>query len=413
MEILYKCCCGLDVHKKFVVACLLKIDPYGEETRQVRTFQTDTEQLLGLSDWLVTADCEAVAMESTGVYWKPLYNILEGGPMQLLVVNAQSIQGLPGRKTDVQDAEWIAELLQHGLVKSSFIPSRFQRDLRDLTRSRTTLVQERARVVNRLQKVLEDANIKLAGVATDILGVSGRAMLEALVEGKTDPKQLAELAKGRMRKKIPQLRQALAGRFGPHHRFLISEHLSHIDFLDESIERLSREIGERLRPFEQELQLLDTIPGVNRQTAEELAAEVGLEMNRFPTGHHLASWAAMCPGHHESGGKRYSGKTRKGNRWLKLTLTEAAHGASHTKNTYLSSQFHRLVGRRGKKRALVAVGHSILVIAYYVLKHQRAYTDLGSNYFDELHRHRLQRNLTHRLEKLGFKVTLEALAPAA
>ncbi|PYV42147.1 MAG: IS110 family transposase [Acidobacteria bacterium] len=413
MEILYKCCCGLDVHKKFVVACLLMIDDNGEEIRQVRRFQTDTAELLRLLDWLVTAGCEAVAMESTGVYWKPVYNLLEGGPMELLVVNAQSIKGLPGRKTDVQDAEWIAELLQHGLVQGSFIPSRFQRDLRDLTRARTTLVQERAGVVNRLQKVLEDANIKLAGVATDVLGVSGRAMLEALVAGQTDPQQLAELAKGRMRKKMAQLRQALAGRFGPHHRFLISEHLSHIDFLDESIERLSQEIAERLRPFEEELQLLDTIPGVNRQTAEELAAEVGLDMSRFPTGHHLASWAAMCPGHHESGGKRYSGKTRKGNRWLKLTLTEAAHGASHTKNTYLSSQFHRLVGRRGKKRALVAVAHSILVIAYYVLKRRQPYQDLGSNYFDELHRQTLQRNLIHRLEKLGYKVTLQTLAPAA
>jgi transposase len=412
MQILYRCCCGLDVHKKTIVACLLRIDPEGEFFKQVRTFGTTTEELLQLSDWLVEAECQAAAMESTGVYWKPIYNVLEG-QMELLVVNAQHIKALPGRKTDVQDAEWIAELLQHGLVKGSFIPPQRQRDLRDLTRYRTSLVRERARIVNRVQKVLEDANLKLAGVATDVMGVSGRAILNALLSGQTDTEQLAELAKGRLRKKIPQLKQALTGRFREHHRFMLTEQLSHIDYLDEAIERLNGEVAERLRPFDSELQLLDTIPGVNQRIAENLAAEVGLDMSRFPSGAHLASWAAMCPGHNESAGKRRSGKTRKGDGWLRLTLIEAAQGAARTKDTYLSSQYHRLAGRRGKKRALVAVGHSLLVIAYYVLKRRQAYSDLGSNYLEQMHRERLQRNLVRRLEKLGYQVSLRTLQPAA
>jgi transposase len=412
VEILYQSCCGLDVHKKMIVACLRRADEAGKVGKQVRTFGTTTSELLSLSDWLVEAGCTHVAMEATGVYWKPVYNILEG-QMELLVVNAQHIKAVPGRKTDVKDAEWIAQLLQHGLLRASFIPPQSQRDLRDLTRYRTTRVRERARIVNRLQKVLEDANLKLAGVATDVMGVSGRAMLEALLAGQTDTGQLAELAKGRLRKKIPQLKEALTGRVREHHRFMLSEQLSHIDYLDEAIERLAAEIGQRLRPFEPEIQLLDTIPGVNRQTAEELIAEIGADMSRFPDGHHLASWAGMCPGHNESGGKRKSGKTRKGNRWLRSTLIEAAHGAAHTKDTYLASHYHRLVGRRGKKRALVAVGHSLLVISHYVLKRREAYYDLRSNYSEELHRQRLERNLVKRLENLGYKVTLEALSPAA
>ena len=412
MDILYKSCCGIDIHKRFVVACLLRIDADGELHQEVRSFSTFTEELLRLSDWLVTSGCTHVAMESTGVFWKPVYNILEG-QMELLVVNAQHIKALPGRKTDVKDAEWIAELLQHGLLKSSFIPPRFQRQLRDLTRYRSGLVQERARIVNRLQKVLEDANIKLAGVATDVLGVSARAMLDALVSGQSNVETLAQLAKGRLRAKIPELEKALRGKFGAHHSFLIGEQLSHIDYLDEAISRLSQQIGERLGPFHQQLALLDTIPGVNQQTAEALVAEIGLDMNRFPTAQHLASWAAFCPGHKESGGKRQSGKTRKGNRWLKRTLTEAAHGACHTKDSYLASQYHRLSGRRGKKRAVVAVAHSLLVSAYYVLKRQQAYQDLGSNYFDQLHRERLQRHLIRRLETLGYKVSLEALPQLA
>lgn len=407
MEILYRCCCGMDVHKKFVVACLLRIDEQGEETRHVQRFETYTEDLLRLSDWLTRSGCTHVAMESTGVYWKPIYNLLEGH-LELLVVNAHHIKAVPGRKTDVKDSEWIAELLQHGLLKASFIPPQSQRDWRDLTRYRTSLVQERVRIVNRLQKVLEDANLKLAGVATDVMGKSGRAMLEAILAGATDPEQLAELAKGRLRKKLPQLKQALNGRVREHHRFLLVEQLSHIDYLDEAIGRLSGEIAERLRPFQAEIERLDTIPGINRSIAEVLLAEIGPDMNRFPDAHHLASWAGMCPGHNESGGKRQSGKTRKGNRWLRQALIEAAHGASHTKDTYLSSQYRRLVGRRGKKRALVAVGHSLLVIAYHVLNRQATYVDLGSSYFEQLHRCRLEQNLVQRLQKLGYTVTLEA-----
>jgi transposase len=412
MQILYKCCGGLDIHKRFVVACLLRIDDDGELHQQVRTFSTFTEELLRMSDWLVTAGCSHVAMESTGVYWKPIYNLLEG-QMELLVVNAQHLKALPGRKTDVKDAEWIAELLQHGLLRGSFVPPRFQRDLRDLTRYRSSLVRERARMVNRVQKVLEDANIKLAGVATDVMGVSGRAMLEALVAGQDNPEELAKLAKGRLRKKAAELKRALAGRFSAHHSFLLAEQLSHIDYLDEAIARLGREIGERLGPFEPQLRLLDTIPGIDGQTAEELVAEIGLDMERFPTADHLASWAGMCPGHKESGGKRYSGKTRQGDRWLKQTLIEAAQAASHTKQTYLAARYHRLAGRRGKKRAWVAVGHSILVSAYHILKNQQPYRDLGSNFYNQLHRQRLERQLVRRLEKLGYKVTLEALPDAA
>jgi transposase len=397
----------MDVHKKFVVACLLRIDEQGEETRHVQRFETYTEDLLRLSDWLTSSGCTHVAMESTGVYWKPIYNLLEGH-LELLVVNAHHIKAVPGRKTDVKDSEWIAELLQHGLLKASFIPPQSQRDWRDLTRYRTSLVQERVRIVNRLQKVLEDANLKLAGVATDVMGKSGRAMLEAILTGATDPEQLAELAKGRLRNKLPQFKQALNGRVREPHRFLLVEQLSHIDYLDEAIGRLSGEIAERLRPFQAEIQRLDTIPGINRSIAEVLLAEIGPDMNRFPDGHHLASWAGMCPGHNESGGKRQSGKTRKGNRWLRQALIEAAHRASHTKDTYLSSQYRRLVGRRGKKRALVAVGHSLLVIAYHVLNRQATYVELGSNYFDQLHRCRLEQNLVQRLQKLGYTVTLEA-----
>jgi transposase len=396
----------MDVHKKFVVACLLRIDEQGEETRHVQRFETYTEDLLRLSDWLISSGCTHVAMESTGVYWKPIYNLLEGH-LELLVVNAHHIKAVPGRKTDVKDAEWIAELLQHGLLKASFIPPQSQRDWRDLTRYRTSLVQERARIVNRLQKVLEDANLKLAGVATDVMGKSGRVMLEAILAGATDPEQLAELAKGRLRNKLPQLKQALNGRVREHHRFLLVEQLSHIDYLDEAIGRLSGEIAERLRPFQAEIERLDTIPGINRSIAEVLLAEIGPDMNRFPDAHHLASWAGMCPGHNESGGRRQSGKTRKGNRWLRQALIEAAHGASHTKDTYLSSQYRRLVGRRGKKRALVAVGHSLLVIAYHVLNRQATYVELGSNYFEQLHRCRLEQNLVQRLQKLGYTVTLE------
>ena len=409
MDILHTCCCGLDVHKETVVACLIHPAAQGPRPKEVRTFGTTTAALRELADWLRAAGCTHVALESTGVYWRPVYNLLEG-QFTLLVVNAAHIKAVPGRKTDVKDCEWIADLLQHGLLRASFIPDQAQRELRDLTRTRTTLTDERSAAVCRLQKVLEDANLKLAGVATDILGVSGRAILQALVDGNTDPATLAELAKGRLRRKRAALEQALDGRLRAHHRVLIATHLAHIDFLDETIAQLSQEIAERLRPVEAELERLDTIPGVGRRTAEILAAEIGLDMSRFPSAGHLASWAGMCPGNNESGGKRRSGTTTKGNPWLRAALVEAAKAAGRTKETYLSAQYRRLATRRGKKRAAVAVGHTILVIAYHLLKHSRSYEELGGEYFDKRDRQAVERRLVRRLEGLGYKVSLDPVA---
>jgi transposase len=412
MRIVYKRCCGLDVHKKVIVACLLLLEPDGELRREIRKFGTMTEDLLALLDWLQQAGCTHVAMESTGVYWKPIYNILEGH-LEVVVVNAQHLKKVPGRKTDVLDAEWLAECFQLGLLRASFIPPAPVRELRDLTRYRTSLIRERARTANRLQKVLEDANIKLAAVVTDIQGVSAGAMLQAIVDGSTDPEALADLAKGRLRKKREQLVAALSGRVKPHHRFLIAEHLSQIDYLEEAIERLNAEVGERLRPFELQVTRLDSIPGIGRQLAEVMLAEIGWDMSRFATAKNLASWAGMCPGNNESAGKRRNGKTRKGSRWLRHALIEAAHGAAHTKNKYLKSQYHRVAAHRGKKKALVAVGHSILIISYHLLTRGQEYSDLGANYFDERDRSAVQRRCVKRLEKLGYSVQLQPTALAA
>jgi transposase len=406
MDVLHARCCGLDVHKRTVVACLILTPPSGPATKTVRTFGTMTSDLLALADWLASAGCTHVAMESTGVFWRPIYNLLEG-LFELLVVNAQHLKAVPGRKTDVRDAEWLADLLRHGLVRASCVPPTPQREVRELTRTRTTLVEERARIVNRIQKALEDANLKLAAVATDITGVSARAILDALLAGHTDPDALAELARGKLRSKRDQLAQALAGRLRPHHRFLLSEHLSHLDYLDEAIARFSDEIAERLRPQAAETALLDTIPGVSQRTAEILLAEIGTDMGRFPSARHLASWAGMCPGNNESAGKRRSGKTRKGSRWLRQVLLEAAHAAARTKDTYLSAQYHRLAARRGTKRALVALGHTILVMVYHVLRRGVPYHELGGNYFDERQRQAVEHRLVHRLEQLGYQVTLQ------
>jgi transposase len=384
----------------------------GEWQKEIRQFGTMTKDLLGLLDWLVAQGCTHVAMESTGVYWKPVYNILEG-QFELLVVNAQHLKAVPGRKTDVRDAEWIAELLAHGLLRGSFVPPPSVRELRELTRYRSSLTRDRARTVNRLQKVLEAANIKLASVVSDIDGVSARQMLEGLVAGQRDTEQLASLAKGRLKEKHAQLVEALSGRLQPHQSFLIAEHLAQIDYLEGAIERLSRQIEEKLRPFEQPIGWLDTIPGVNRRTAEVLWAETGGDMSRFASARHLASWAGMCPGNHESAGKRLSGRTRKGSPWLRHCLVEAAHGAAHTKNKYLSSQYHRLAARRGKKKALMAVAHSILVITYHLLTRQQAYADLGANYFDERDRQAVTKRCVNRLQKLGYQISLEKLQMAA
>jgi len=403
MDVVYPRCAGLDVHKKTVTACV--ITPEG---REVRTFGTMTAELLALSDWLQNQGCTHVAMESTGVYWKPIYNLLEGTGMQLLVVNARDIKAVPGRKTDVKDAEWIADLLRHGLLRGSYIPDRSQRELRELVRYRRDLIRERAREVNRIQKVLEGANIKLGDVAADVLGKSGRAMLEAMIAGKTDPQELAQLAQGRLKSKKETLGKALHGVVGSHQRMLLSTQLQHIDFLDGQIERLSQEIEERMRPFENALAAADTIHGIGRRTAEEVLAEIGCDMSRFPTAGHLASWAGLCPGNNESAGKRRSGATRHGNPHVRAALVDAAHAAARMKGTYLSAQFQRLAARRGTKRAAVAVAHTILVALHHMLKHGTTYRDLGANYFDKLNRERTMRNAIRKLESLGYKVTLEA-----
>jgi transposase len=415
MEVLHRCCCGLDVHKQTVVACLLRMGADGRRRKELRTFGTMTDDLLALADWLRAAGCTQVAMESTGVYWKPVYNLLEG-QCAVLVVNAQHIKAVPGRKTDLKDAEWLADLLQHGLLRASFIPDRPQRELRDLTRTRTTLIDERTAAVNRVQKVLEDANIKLAGVATNVMGVSGRAMLAALLAGTTDPALLAELAQGKLRKKREELARALSGRVSDHHRLLLTTHLAHIDLLDEEIDRLSAAIAERLRPFEEELARLDTIPGVDRRTAEVLLAEIGADLARFPTAGHLASWAGMCPGNHESGGKRKGGKTRKGSKWLRRALVQAAHGAARTKQagrTGLARRYRQLMARRGKQRAAVAVGHQILVTAYHLLRRQEDYTEGTPAALDERRRARAPLRAVQQLRQLGFEVTLTPKEAAA
>ena len=404
MEIVHTHCAGLDVHKKTVVATILVPDGQGGVFKETRTFETMTVDLLALSDWLVSQAVTHVAMESTGEYWKPIYNILENN-FEVLLVNAQHIKQVPGRKTDIKDSEWIAELLRFGLLKASFIPPLGQRELRELTRHRTNFVRERATLVNRVQKTLESANIKLASVASNVVGVSGRAMLAALLAGQTDTAQMAELAKGRLRDKRDQLSKALEGRVKPHHQFVLTELLGQIDSLDETIARFDAEIEKYCRPFEEAVALLDTIPGVARRSAEVIISEIGIDMSRFPTANHLAAWAGVAPGNNESAGKRYSGKTRKGDQALEVALIQAAHAASHTHNTYLAAQYHRLAARRGKKRAIVAVAHSILVIAYHLIQRKEPYRELGADYFDKRRPEATAKRLLTRLQKLGYDVS--------
>jgi transposase len=401
MQVMYERCAGLDVHKKTVVACV--VTPEGQE---IRTFRTMTVDLLGLSDWLLVCGCTHVAMESTGDYWKPVFNMLEG-TCEVLLVNAQHVKAVPGRKTDVKDAAWLAELLQHGLLRASFIPPVAQRELRDLTRYRSTFIRERTTLVNRVQKLLEDANIKLAAVASDIMGVSGRTILAALLAGHADPQALADLAKGRLRSKRDQLAKALDGRVKAHHRFVLTELLCQIDSLEETIARFDTQIQEISTPFEAAIGLLDTIPGVARPTAEMIVAEIGTDMSRFPSADHLAAWAGVAPGNHESAGKRTSGKTRQGNRFLRTVLVQAAHAAARTKSTYLSAQYRRLATRRGKKRAIMAVAHSMLVMAYYMIQRQEPYREAGGDFFDRLQPEDTARRLVKRLEHLGYHVTLQ------
>ena len=404
MEIEHTHCAGLDVHKKTVVAAIIVPDGQGGLRKEVRTFGTMTADLLGLSDWLLSFGITHVAMESTGEYWKPIYNILEEN-FEVLLVNARHIKQVPGRKTDVMDADWIADLLRHGLLRSSFIPPVGQRELRELTRHRTNFVRERATVVNRIQKTLESANIKLASVASDVMGVSGRAMLDAIVAGTANATEMAGLAKGRMREKRDQLDKALEGRVKPHHRFVLSELLCQVDSLDESIARFDAEIEKYCCPFEEAVELLDTIPGVAHRIAEVIVSEIGNDMGRFPTADHLAAWAGVAPGNNESAGKRYSGSIRHGNRALTVALVQAAHAAAHSRNTYLSAQYHRLAGRRGKKRAIVAVAHSILVISYHIIQRKEPYRELGGDYFDQRRPEATAKRLLKRLQQLGYDIS--------
>jgi transposase len=411
MDVVYPRCCGLDVHKRTVVACVIVSRTRGTPHKEIRTFGTMTAELLELADWLRAQEVTHVAMESTGVYWQPIYNLLED-EFTLLLANARHIKAVPGRKTDVRDCEWVADLLRHGLLKASFVPQREQRELRELTRYRTALIRERSAEVNRLQKTLEGANIKLAAVATDVLGVSGRQMLHELVAGVSDPAVLADLARGRLREKRPQLERALAGRFGAHQRFLVAQQLAHLDDLDAILAQLSGEIESRLRPCAAEAARLDTIPGVSQRAAEILLAELGADLNRFRSAAHLASWAGLCPGNHESAGKRHSGRTRQGNPWLRSLLVEVAQAAGRTQ-TYLGARFRRLAARKGGKKAAVAVAHKIIRIVYYLLTRQTVYQDLGVSYLDQRDRQAVERRAVRRLESLGYTVTLEPAVPAA
>jgi transposase len=411
MDTLYAHCAGLDVHKDTVVVCVRHFESGRFREEPVATFQTTTRALLSLGDYLWGHKVSHVAMESTGVYWQPIWNLLEGR-FELLLANAAHIKQVPGRKTDVKDCQWIAELLQHGLIKGSFVPLMPQRELRDLTRMRTCLVEEKARVCNRIQKVLEGANIKLGSVASDVLGASGRDMIEALIAGDKDPAAMADLARRRLRAKIPALTEALTGRVTAHHRFMLRFLMDQIGGIEEHLATLEARIDEVLSPFEKDLaKRLDTIPGFDHQAAVSLIAEIGSDMGRFGDAGHLCSWAGMCPGNRQSAGKRKSGRCPDANRWLRSLLCQTAWAAGHTKATYFTAQYHRLAQRRGKKRATMAVGHSQLEIAYHVIRDGGVYKDLGPQHFDTLHAERQADHLVKHLERLGYQVTLQK--PAA
>ena len=399
MDVIYSHVCGLDVHKKTVVACVLT-----PEVKEIRTYATMTDDLLQMVDWLKEQSVTHVAMESTGSYWKPIYNLLEASGLSPLVVNAKHIKNVPGRKTDVRDAEWIASLLQRGLLKGSYIPPRDQRELRELLKYRRSLIQERAREINRIQKVLEGANIKLSSVATDILGKSSRAMLEAIIAGEEDPEVLSSLALGRLKNKREELKRALRGLIGPHLRFMLEQQLRHIDALTQLIVALDEEIERQMRPFERPLERIRNIEGLGKRTTQEIIGVIGTDMNRFPTAAHLASWAGVAPGNNESAGKRRSGRTTKGNPLLRSALIEAAHAAARTKNTFLSRLYHRLAARRGSKRAIVAVAHRILVIIYHLLKEDQEYRPLSPTYYEERRREQIKKQAIRKLNEIGYKV---------
>jgi transposase len=406
MQIVHERCCGLDVHKKSVVACILITSEDATVQREIRTYGTMTADLLMLRDWLESLDVQHVAMESTGVFWHPIYNILEDEGRTIILVNAQHMKAVPGRKTDVKDSEWLADLLRHGLLQARFIPPAPIRELRELTRYRKTLVQERASEINRLQKVLESANLKLAAVASDILGKSGRDMLDAVVDGQEDPEVLAALARGRLRSKIPELQQALKGRVKAHHRFLIEQILSHIDFLDQAIGKVYQEVEQCLAPFAEAVSLLQTIPCLNAIAAAIIVAEIGIDRSRFPSAKHLASWAGVCPGNRQSGGKRLSGTATKGDVWLRAVLGEIAVSIARSPGTYLHAQYHRIARRGGKQKAVWAVAHSVIVSIYHLLQSKQSSQDLGADYFEQLEAPRLERHHVRQLERLGSSVTL-------
>jgi transposase len=400
---------GLDVHQATVVACLLIVLKNGQVQKQVRTFGTTTRELMGLREWLLSGGCTHVAMESTGVYWKPIYAILEGA-FEIVVANAQHVKKVSGRKTDVKDAEWIADLLCHGLLRPSFVPPSPIRELRDLTRYRRKLVESRTAERNRLLKLLETANIKLASVATDVFGVSGLLMLHALVEGEATAQEMAELAKKQLRKKIPELELALEGKVEEHHRFLLRVQLRRLQTVEEDLGILEQRIQEKLKPYAAQFTLLQEIPGIDETLAAAIIAELGVDMGVFENVSQLSSWAGVCPGNNESAGKRRSSRIPKGNVYLKTALVEAANSAAKAKGTYLRDKFYRLKARRGYKRAAVAVGHKILLAIYHMLSHQVCYNELGDVYLDNLNKHQVTRNLINRLERLGYAVTLQQKA---
>jgi transposase len=412
MQTLVERGCGLDVHQATVVACVLIVRKDRKVQKQLRTFGTTTRELLSLREWLLSEGCTHVALESTGVYWKPVYAILEGA-FQIVVANAQHVKKVPGRKTDVKDAEWIADLLCHGLLRSSFVPPQPIRELRDFTRYRRKLVESRSAERNRLLKVLETANIKLASVATDVFGTSGRLMLRALIEGKSTPQGMADLAKGLLRKKIPELELALEGKLEEHHRFLLKLQMDRLERVESDLAALEQRIQEKLQPYAAQLALLQEIPGVEHTLAAVIIAELGVDMTVFQSVSQLASWAGVCPGNNESAGKRKSSRIPKGNVYLKTALVEAANSAARAKGTYLRDKFYRLKARRGYKRAAVAIAHKILVSIYHMLSQNVSYNDLGDCYLDNLNKHHLTRNLVHRLERLGYSVTLTLAQEAA
>lgn len=406
-------CCGIDVHKKTLTACLLQTGASGEALSETRTFGTVTSQLQELAHWLRQHGCRHVALESTGVYWKPVFNILEPAGLEVVLVNAQHVKNVPGRKTDAKDADWLATLLRVGLLRASFVPPKEIRELRDLTRYRTQVVRQRAQECNRIQKLLEDGNIKLAGVATDILGASGKAMLRALSDGVEGPGALANKARGRLRDKLPQLEEALRGVMSATQRWLLHEQLDKVEALEDAISRLDAKIAELCLPFAQALAVLDQIPGVNQRIAQIIVAEIGVDMSRFKTAAQLASWAGMCPGNRESAGKSQGGRTRKGNHWLRQALVEAGWAASRSKGTSLQATYQRLAGRRGGKRACLAVGHRILRMVHTLLSAPRPYQEEGAEYYCPTDKDRLKDKLLQRLRNLGYVVSVATEEPAA